>query len=83
MELLLQGIIRDYKDRRVLDIPYGQIISGSRTAIVGANGAGKSTLLNIIAGLDTGHEGAVFYGKRKRSLKTIQKKSQWFFKSHI
>ena len=65
MELLLQAITRDYKERRVLDIPYGEIKEGSRTAIVGANGAGKSTLLNIIAGLDTGHEGSVFYGSNR------------------
>lgn len=63
MELLLKDITRDYKERRVLDIPYGEIRGGSRTAIVGANGAGKSTLLNIIAGLDTGHEGSVYYGR--------------------
>ena len=79
MELLLQGIIRDYKDRRVLDIPYGQIISGSRTAIVGANGAGKSTLLNIIAGLDTGHEGAVFYGKEKKEFEDYSKEITMVF----
>lgn len=67
MELLLKDIIREYKNRRVLDIPYGKIKSGSRTAIVGSNGAGKSTLLNVIAGLDTEHSGHVFYGEDKKS----------------
>ncbi len=67
MELILQEITRDYKERRVLDIPYGKIEAGSRTAIVGPNGAGKSTLLNIVAGLDSGHGGEVFYGKQRKA----------------
>jgi tungstate transport system ATP-binding protein len=71
MEVLFQDLTRDYVERRVLDIPQGRIQAGSRTAIVGANGAGKSTLLNIIAGLDTGHGGRVFYGNEKKPFSQV------------
>lgn len=71
MKLLFQGITRNYKERQVLNIPYGKIPAGSRTAIVGANGAGKSTLLNIIAGLDTEHGGSVFYGEEEKPFEEV------------
>ena len=71
MELLLKNLVKEYKDRRVLDIPNGKILTGSRTAIVGANGAGKSTLLNIVAGLDIQHEGSVFYGEKRKSFEEV------------
>ena len=35
--------------------------AGGRIAVMGPSGSGKSTLLNLIAGLDTPSEGAVFY----------------------
>lgn len=79
MELIFQNLTRDYMERRVLDISQGRIQAGSRTAIVGANGAGKSTLLNIIAGLDTGHGGRVFYGVGKKAFSQVSSRITMVF----
>jgi len=79
MELILKDIVREYKERRVLDIPHGKIIAGSRTAIVGANGAGKSTLLNIIAGLDKDYSGSVFYGNNRSGFEEVSRQITMVF----
>ena len=79
MELILENIIREYKERRVLEIPHGKILAGSRTAIVGSNGAGKSTLLNIIAGLDTQYNGSVFYGIERKSFEEVSRQITMVF----
>ena len=50
--LLLEAnhIIKNYGDRRVLDIDRLAVYDGERIGLIGENGAGKSTLLAILAG---------------------------------
>lgn len=47
----LNGIVKRYGERTVLDIPRFVFESGRRYALLGANGSGKSTLLRILAGV--------------------------------
>lgn len=49
--LRAQGLIKDFADRRILDIERLEIYEGERLGLVGENGAGKSTLLKILSGL--------------------------------
>lgn len=43
-----------------LDAPPGEILS-----VIGPSGSGKTTLLKIMAGLETGFEGVIWWGERK------------------
>lgn len=65
MDLRFENLRRAYEGKTVLNLKAGQIKSGSRTGIIGPNGAGKSTLLNLIAGLDTATEGAIYYDESR------------------
>jgi ATP-binding cassette, subfamily F, member 3 len=58
-EVRVEGLVKDYAGRRVLDGADLVVRSGERVALVGANGGGKSTLLKIMAGLETADAGRV------------------------
>lgn len=63
MDISIDKLIKEYGEKKVLDIDRFMINRGSFCGIIGPNGAGKSTLLNIIAGLEQSTSGKVFYGK--------------------
>ena len=48
--LKAEKIIKDFGERRILDVERLEIEAGARLGLVGENGAGKSTLLKILAG---------------------------------
>ena len=48
--LKAEKIIKDFGERRILDVDRIEIFDGERLGLVGENGAGKSTLLKILSG---------------------------------
>ena len=59
MRVSLQGVVRSFGARTVLDHVDLTLGPRSRLGLVGPNGAGKSTLLRLLAGLDEPDEGRV------------------------
>ena len=57
--LVVEGIGKTYRRRRVLDGVDLVVAAGEVVAVVGPNGAGKSTLLRICAGLESPDAGRV------------------------
>jgi heme exporter protein A len=55
----VQGLRRDYGERRALDGISVAVEQGRTLAVFGANGAGKTTLLRVLAALLRPHRGAV------------------------
>lgn len=52
MRVSIEGLIKRYKDKLVVDIDHYEFKSGKIHAVLGANGAGKTTMLRIIAGVE-------------------------------
>jgi len=59
LRVSLQGVVRSFGARTVLDHVDLTLGPRSRLGLVGPNGAGKSTLLRLLAGLDEPDEGSV------------------------
>jgi putative ABC transport system ATP-binding protein len=57
--LLVEGLVKRFGARTVLDGLGLDVAAGEYVAIVGESGSGKSTLLNLIAGLDLPDAGSV------------------------
>ncbi len=55
----INGLIKRYGDRTVLDVPFLKIEDGAAVAFAGANGSGKTTLLRILAGIIKASEGSI------------------------
>lgn len=55
----LKNIVREFKGRKILDIPELWIEAGKIHTLIGPNGAGKTTLLNVLAFLDKPDSGNV------------------------
>jgi len=55
----MNGVIKNYGFKNVLNGVHLEIMTGDRVAIVGRNGAGKSTLLKIVAGQEAPNQGIV------------------------
>jgi len=66
MMLQMENLIKEYDERRVLDIGEVTIGAGALCGIIGPNGSGKSTLLNIIAGLMKPTSGSLLYGDERK-----------------
>ena len=59
MRVSLQGVVRSFGARTILDHVDLTLGARSRLGLVGPNGSGKSTLLRLLAGLDEPDEGRV------------------------
>ncbi len=55
----LEGIVKNYTGRNVLDHIDLTISENEKVGVVGVNGTGKSTLLKIIAGIESFEEGSL------------------------
>lgn len=55
----IQDLVKQYGERRVLDIPEFDIKQGERLAIVGPSGSGKSTLLRLLNFLEPPTRGQI------------------------
>ena len=61
----LNGIVKSYGGRRILDGLDFDVVEGARIGVIGPNGGGKSTLLRILAGLEEADAGHI---ARRRAL---------------
>ncbi len=57
--LVVEGLVKRFGTRTVLDGLGLHVAAGEYVAIVGESGSGKSTLLNLIAGLEQPDTGSV------------------------
>ncbi len=73
----IMKLIKEYSDKRVLDIEELKLEAGKITGIIGPSGAGKSTLLYILNGLEKATSGKiVFNGKEMKDDLDIETRRQ-------
>lgn len=64
MDIYIDHLVKEYGNRRVLDMEKLRIREGSLCGIIGPNGAGKSTLIKILGGLEEPTRGKVLYNHK-------------------
>ncbi|HMD55975.1 MAG TPA: ABC transporter ATP-binding protein [Solirubrobacteraceae bacterium] len=62
--LLVEGLVKGYGKRPVLEGVDLEVPAGSLTAVLGLSGCGKTTLLRVIAGFERAQRGRVALGER-------------------
>ena len=64
--LILENIVKEYRNRLVLNGASLRVEKGERVALVGPNGSGKTTLLRIAAGMETCDSGNVVISRNAK-----------------
>lgn len=73
----IRKLVKEYSDKKVLDIEELYLEEGKITGVIGPSGAGKSTLLYILNGLEKATSGKiVFNGKELKSEPDIETRRQ-------
>ena len=73
--LKLDGIVKQFDDKKVLKGVSFQLENNSITGLLGPNGAGKTTLMKIIVGFLTANKGSIYWnGKIVNTESLINKK---------
>ena len=69
-----KGLVKQYNNRKVLDIADMGLERGTVYGLLGPNGSGKTTLLKILAFLDTPSAGSLFFQGQKVSKNPVELK---------
>lgn len=83
MKIDIEGLTKDYGDKRVLNIDNLTLNKGEITGVIGPNGCGKSTLLNIISGLDRDYGGRVKYNNDLLDKRIVENMTYVFQKPYL
>lgn len=67
---------KGYKNFPVLKDVTFQVQQGHILGLIGKNGAGKTTLMKSVLGLNTGHQGEIFFQGEKLDVSSEKQKSQ-------
>lgn len=59
IEIGINGIVKNFGFKKILNNTQFEVMTGDRAAIVGRNGSGKSTILKLIAGWETPDSGEI------------------------
>lgn len=83
MNIRVTGLIKQYADKVVLNIPDLEIKSGSFWGIIGPNGSGKSTFLRILSSLTPPSAGQVSYDGYALNEKLLRSMTLVFQKPYL
>ncbi len=72
MEINIEGLVKVYEERTVLNVDALFLESNKFYGIIGPNGAGKSTLLRMIAGLEPNTKGEILYNRSPLNEKMLR-----------
>jgi tungstate transport system ATP-binding protein len=61
----IKKLVKEYSDKRVLDIEELSVEDGKITSIIGPSGAGKSTLLYLLNGLEKATSGKIVFDQKE------------------
>ncbi len=74
MTLKLTGLVKSYGDIRAVDDVALELSAGETLALLGPSGCGKSTLLRLVAGLERGDAGRIFWQNEDITAQTPQQR---------
>lgn len=72
MNIVIEGLYKEYGQRRVLDVSSLEFGEGLIYAVLGLNGSGKTTLLECIAGINKLSGGTIRYNNKPGDENTRQ-----------